>query len=114
MAHPAAPIVKCLRAILIFRNSLCCGALYTAPRNAATMRAGRNFNSAGRLTPIGWPSRIRAPPLERRAHHPLPMIEVRGVSKYYGRFVGVRDLTFAIPQGQVVALLGPNGAGKTT
>ncbi len=43
-----------------------------------------------------------------------PMIEARGLSKYYGPFVAVEDISFAIPQGQVVAFLGPNGAGKTT
>ena len=42
------------------------------------------------------------------------MIEAKGLSKYYGPFVAVRDISFAIPQGQVVAFLGPNGAGKTT
>ena len=42
------------------------------------------------------------------------MIEARGLSKYYGPFVAVEDISFAIPQGQVVAFLGPNGAGKTT
>jgi ABC-2 type transport system ATP-binding protein len=42
------------------------------------------------------------------------MIEAHGLSKYYGPFVAVGDLSFAIPSGQVVALLGPNGAGKTT
>ena len=42
------------------------------------------------------------------------MIEARGLSKYYGPFVAVQDISFTIPQGQVVAFLGPNGAGKTT
>ncbi|HUV30520.1 MAG TPA: ABC transporter ATP-binding protein [Acidobacteriota bacterium] len=42
------------------------------------------------------------------------MIEARGLSKYYGPFVAVKDITFSIPKGQVVAFLGPNGAGKTT
>ena len=42
------------------------------------------------------------------------MIEARGLSKYYGPFVAVQDMSFTIPQGQVVAFLGPNGAGKTT
>jgi ABC-2 type transport system ATP-binding protein len=42
------------------------------------------------------------------------MIEAHGLSKYYGPFVAIADLSFAIPSGQVVALLGPNGAGKTT
>ncbi len=43
-----------------------------------------------------------------------PMIEARGLSKDYGPYVAVDDISFAIPQGQVVAFLGPNGAGKTT
>ncbi len=43
-----------------------------------------------------------------------PMIEARGLSKYYGPFVAVHDASFSIPQGQIVAFLGPNGAGKTT
>ena len=42
------------------------------------------------------------------------MIEASGLSKYYGAFVAVQDISFSIPQGQVVAFLGPNGAGKTT
>ena len=42
------------------------------------------------------------------------MIEARELSKYYGPFVAVEDISFSIPQGQVVAFLGPNGAGKTT
>ena len=42
------------------------------------------------------------------------MIEATGLSKYYGSFVAVHDISFSIPQGQVVAFLGPNGAGKTT
>lgn len=43
-----------------------------------------------------------------------PMIEARSVCKYYGPFVAVEDITFSIPEGQIVAFLGPNGAGKTT
>jgi ABC-2 type transport system ATP-binding protein len=42
------------------------------------------------------------------------MIEAIGLSKFYGDFAAVRDVTFTIPKGQVVAFLGPNGAGKTT
>ncbi len=43
-----------------------------------------------------------------------PMIEAKGLSKYFGPFVAVRDISFTIPKGQIVAFLGPNGAGKTT
>ena len=42
------------------------------------------------------------------------MIEAKGLSKYYGPFVAIKDITFAIPEGQIVAFLGPNGAGKST
>lgn len=42
------------------------------------------------------------------------MIEARDLSKFYGPFVAVERVRFAIPRGQIVAFLGPNGAGKTT
>ena len=42
------------------------------------------------------------------------MIEAKGLSKFYGPFVAVKDISFAIPEGQIVAFLGPNGAGKST
>ena len=45
---------------------------------------------------------------------PRTMIEAKGLSKYFGPFVAIKENSFAIPEGQIVAFLGPNGAGKTT
>ena len=42
------------------------------------------------------------------------MIEVSHVSRNFGVFRAVHDVSFSIPTGQIVGLLGPNGAGKTT
>jgi gliding motility-associated transport system ATP-binding protein len=42
------------------------------------------------------------------------MIEAEGLTKHYGSFVAIRDVSLSISAGQVVAFLGPNGAGKST
>jgi len=42
------------------------------------------------------------------------MIEAQGLSKYYGEFAAILEVTFQVHQGEVVAFLGPNGAGKST
>jgi sulfate transport system ATP-binding protein len=41
-------------------------------------------------------------------------IEVRNVSKGFGSFVALDNVSFTVPPGQLVALLGPSGGGKTT
>jgi branched-chain amino acid transport system ATP-binding protein len=42
------------------------------------------------------------------------LLEVDGLRAGYGRVEVVRDLSFSVDAGEIVALLGPNGAGKTT
>jgi len=42
------------------------------------------------------------------------MIEVKNLTKRYGDFVAVRDVSFKAEQGSILGFLGPNGAGKTT
>jgi ABC-2 type transport system ATP-binding protein len=42
------------------------------------------------------------------------MIHVSNLTKYYGDYAAIRDVSFDVPGGQIVGFLGPNGAGKTT
>jgi ABC-2 type transport system ATP-binding protein len=42
------------------------------------------------------------------------MIDVTGLTKYYGNKLGINNVSFSVHRGETVGLLGPNGAGKTT
>lgn len=42
------------------------------------------------------------------------MIELENVSKYYGNFPAITDISFRVEKGEILGFLGPNGAGKTT
>ena len=42
------------------------------------------------------------------------MIEVQNLTKNYGPFQALKDISFSVDKGQIVGFLGPNGAGKTT
>ena len=44
----------------------------------------------------------------------MTRLVVRGLSKSYGGVHAVRDVSFSVASGELVALIGPNGAGKTT
>ena len=41
-------------------------------------------------------------------------IEVKGIAKAFGRFAALKDISFTVADGELVALLGPSGCGKTT
>jgi len=43
-----------------------------------------------------------------------PLLQVRGISAYYGNIIALRGVDLEINQGEIVALIGANGAGKST
>jgi len=45
---------------------------------------------------------------------PRPMIDLRGVSKWYGPFQVLQDCTTRVAKGEVVVVCGPSGSGKST
>ncbi len=44
----------------------------------------------------------------------MAIIEVKNLTKYYGKTLGIEDVAFSVEQGEIFGFLGPNGAGKTT
>lgn len=42
------------------------------------------------------------------------MLEVKGVTKYFGALAAVKDVSFEVREKEIVGLIGPNGSGKTT
>ncbi len=42
------------------------------------------------------------------------ILEIKGLTKYYGKILGVEDLSLSLNEGEVFGFIGPNGAGKST
>ena len=57
---------------------------------------------------------MEIPPPMPAQSAPSGLIEVAGLTKLYGEFPAVTDLSFSVRAGEVIGLVGPNGAGKTT
>lgn len=44
----------------------------------------------------------------------MSMLEVKGVSRFFGGLAALTDISFNVNKGEILGLIGPNGAGKTT
>src|SRR5579875_1750752 len=66
------------------------------------------------MEPHRSPDTMPADPLAPNERSQATAVELSHVSKLYGSFVALRDLSLTLPAGSSVVLLGPNGAGKST
>lgn len=49
-----------------------------------------------------------------KAQHRSHLLKIEGLTKFYGDFAALKDVSFEVKQGSTTLLIGPNGAGKTT
>src|SRR6266852_662192 len=82
------------------------------PGSPASTRSGRP--RAGAWNPSTWPGEARNRAGCTVCNTSKALIEVQGLTKFYGERAAIQDVTFSVPKGQVLGFLGPNGAGKST
>src|SRR5918995_7196777 len=60
----------------------------------------------------------RKPPKKPSSSEPekpsAPLLEARGIVKYFGAITALRDVNFSLNRGEVLGVVGDNGAGKST
>ena len=42
------------------------------------------------------------------------IIEIKNLTKYYGKTLGIKNLSLSLEEGEIFGFIGPNGAGKST
>src|SRR3546814_1961642 len=69
-------------------------------------------------SPVLRPAATMAPrpavPSDAASSLAAPSLAVRGLSKAFGGVEAVKDVSFQVAEGELLALIGPNGAGKST